>query len=59
MGYRVLLAIAAMTLPVVDASAAVLLGAMVDETYYYPDESTPHPPVTYTPPSFMVGPGQN
>ena len=58
MGYRVLLAIAAMTLPAVDASAAVLLGSMVDETYYYPDESTPHAPVTYTPQSFVVGPGQ-
>ena len=58
MRFRAPLLAIAIVLPTTGASSAVLLGASVSEQYYYPDLATPYPFVTYSPQSFIVGPGQ-
>ena len=37
---------------------AGLLGKQLDAVYYFPDLGTPYASANFTPPSFVVGPGQ-
>jgi hypothetical protein len=37
---------------------AGLVGKQLDAVYYYPDTATPYAFASFTPPSFVVGPGQ-
>jgi hypothetical protein len=59
LGLAIAVLAAASVLGIADRPAqAGLLGKTLDAVYYYPDTATPYAFASFTPPSFVVGPGQ-